>query len=94
MPRRIAMIELRDLVLQLRRGESIKSIHRSSGRHKTIIRKLKTIAEQNHWLDPETSIPDESEVQAAWLALPSSESQKQHPLDVLNDDVKDRKSVV
>jgi len=37
MPRRIAMIELRDVVLQLRRGESIKSIHRNSGRHKTII---------------------------------------------------------
>jgi transposase len=82
------MIELRDLVLQLRRGESIKSIHRSSGRHKTIIRKLKDIAEHNHWLDPETSAPDESEVQAKWLAFPSQESQKQHPLDVLEDEFK------
>jgi transposase len=82
------MIELRDLVLQLRRGESIKSIHRSSGSHKTVIRKLKAIAEQNHWLDPETSVPTESEVQAAWLASPTTEGQKQHPLEVLNDDFK------
>jgi transposase len=82
------MIELRDVVLQLRRGESIKSIHRSTGRHKTVIRKLKALAEQYSWLDPATPAPDEAAVQTAWLSLPSPENQKQHPLDALHDDFK------
>ena len=82
------MIELRDVVLQLRRGESIKSIQRSSGRHKTIIRKLKAIAEQNHWLDPKTPAPEEADVQAAWLACPLPEGKKLHSLGILDDDFK------
>lgn len=82
------MIELRDLVLQLRRGESIKSIHRSSGRHRAIIRKLKAIAEQNGWLNVETPAPEEADVQAAWLASPLPKGNKQHPLGVLDDDFK------
>ena len=54
------MIELRDLLLQLRKGESIKSIHRSSGRHKTIIRALKELAEHEGWLETATSVPTEA----------------------------------
>jgi len=82
------MIELRDVVLQLRFGESIKSVHRSTGRHKTGIRKLKALTEQHKWLNPVTSVPDKAAVQASWLNLLSPENQKQHPLDALHDDFK------
>ena len=96
MPRRISMIELRDLLLQLRKGESIKSIHRSSGRHKTIIRALKELAEHEGWLATTTSVPTEAEIQAVWntrLVNPETASGKMflisHGKEILIDDGKE-----
>ena len=66
MPRRISILELRDLLLELRKGESIKSIHRSSGRHKTVIRALKELSEHEDWLNAATGVPTEAEIQAVW----------------------------
>ena len=82
------MIELRDLLLQLRKGESIKSIHRSSGRHKTIIRALKELAEHEGWLETATSVPTEAEIQAVWNKRLVDPETKAHPLDLLSEDFK------
>ncbi len=80
------MIELRDLVLQLRKGESIKSMHRSSGRHKSVIRALKALAEQQGWLASTSSVPTEAEVQAVWATRLSDPATEVHPLDALSED--------
>ncbi|GAB6277739.1 MAG: hypothetical protein SAMD01599839_22790 [Rectinema sp.] len=80
------MIELRDLVLQLRKGESIKSMHRSSGRHKSVIRALKALAEQNRWLESTSSVPTEAEIQAVWTTRINDQETKTHPLDALSED--------
>ena len=88
MPRRISMLELRDLLLELRKGESIKSIHRSSGRHKTVIRALKEFAEHEGWLNAATGVPTEAEIQAVWNTRLVNPETKAHPLDVLSEDFK------
>lgn len=80
------MIELRDLVLQLRKGESIKSIHRSSGGHKSVIRAMKAHTEQNGWLASTSSVPTEAEIQAVWTTRLSNPAIKVHPLDALSED--------
>lgn len=87
------MIELRDLLLQLRRGQSIKSIHRTSGRHKTIIRALKAVAEEHGWLAGSSNVPTEAELQDAWnhheharIIIPKKA--RKHPLDELQEDFK------
>ena len=86
MPRRIAMIELQGLLLELRKGESIRSIHKSSGHHKTIIRALKVLAMEHHWLDEHAPIPTEAEIQAAWDSQHVDSMTKPHALDVLSED--------
>ena len=53
MPRRIPMIELKDIFERLKMGQSIKEINRELNRHKTVIRKVKRIAEENNWLGPD-----------------------------------------
>lgn len=80
------MIELRDLLLQLRKGESIKGIHRSSGRHKTIIRTLKALAEHEGWLAATACVPSEAEIQTAWNTRLVDPHTKAHPLDLLLED--------
>lgn len=85
MPRRIAMIELRDIILQLRRGCGIKHIHRTTGHHRTVIRALKTLAETNGWLNPQKPPPDEAAVRAAWEG--TTASGKPHQLDSIKEDL-------
>lgn len=84
------MIELRDLILRLRRGEGIKSLHRTTGRHKTVLRRLKAIADGQKWTHEGTPVPTESEIQALWMenAPPEGrESGKPHPLDAIKDEI-------
>jgi len=41
MPRRVSMIEHQNIIHRLRLGQSVKAIHRETGRHKTVVRTLK-----------------------------------------------------
>lgn len=87
------MIELRDLLLQLRKGESIKNINKTTGRHKTIIRAMKAIAEPRGWLAPGISPPSEAAIKEVWEADSKARAAakaevKQYPLDRLQDDFK------
>jgi len=93
MPKRVFMIEPRDLLLQLRKGESIKSINRTTGRHKTIIRAMKAIAESKGWLAPGISPPAEEVVKEAWESdsrakAAAKAKAKRQPLDQLQNDFK------
>ena len=66
MPRRIPMIELKDILERLKMGQSIKQINRELNRHKTVIRKVKRIAEENNWFDPDSPVPSEKEIKESY----------------------------
>lgn len=84
------MIELRDLILRLRRGEGIKSLHRTTGRHKTVLRRLKALADERKWTLEGYPVPTENEIQALWFAKTTPqahEGDKAHPLDAIKDEI-------
>ncbi len=56
------MVELREIVQRLRLGQSVKAIHRDTGRHKTVIRAVRDLALREGWLDVRTEIPSEGEI--------------------------------
>lgn len=84
MPRRIDMFELREVLRRLRDGEAVKLIHRQTGRHKTVIRTLKKIAEANGWLEAGRPLPDESLIAESYRARRTGREKEAHPLETLN----------
>jgi|GEM_PF-2103893 len=50
------MIDLRDSILRFRMGASIKRIHRETGRHKTMLRRLLRVARENGCLAAESPL--------------------------------------
>ena len=62
MPRRVLTVDLRDIVQRLRPGQSVKAIHRETGRHKTVIRILRDLAGREGWLSLATELPSEGEI--------------------------------
>ena len=57
------MTELREIVIRLKKGCSIRAINRALGVHRTIIREVRDRARDEGWLDPKTSLPTEEQVQ-------------------------------
>ncbi|MBA7654787.1 hypothetical protein ES703_62680 [subsurface metagenome] len=86
MPRRIPVIELQEIVKRLRMRQSIKGIKRELGRHKTVIRKVLQIAEENNWLDENEPLPSEIEVRDAYYEGTDQQLQT-HPLDAFQHDI-------
>lgn len=70
------MVELRDVVRRLKLGHTVRDIHRSTGVHRTIVRRLAELATDNGWLAAEADLPDERQIEEArverrqekWLA--------------------------
>jgi hypothetical protein len=62
MPRRRTMTEKREVIRRLRLGHSIRHINKTTGMHRTLIRRLKDLAQQNLWLDSEEPVPDEATI--------------------------------
>jgi transposase len=87
MPRRIDMFELREVLRRLRDGEAVKLIHRQTGRHKTVIRTLKKIAEANGWLEAGEPLPDESLIAESYRARRTGRKQEAHSLEALNEEL-------
>ena len=88
MPRRIPMIELKDILERLKMGQSIKEINRELQRHKTVIRKVKRIAEENSWLDPGSLVPSEKEIKKAYESRDATEQAESHLLDNFKAEIK------
>jgi transposase len=78
------MIDLRDIILRFRMGDSIKRIHRETGRHKTVLRRLLRVAQENGWLDSE-SPPTEAHIQAVWEPI---RFKSPPPLDAFQADLR------
>jgi transposase len=57
------MAELRDVIRRLKLGHGVRDIHRSTGIHRTIVRKLREVAEQRGWLAAERELPSEQEIE-------------------------------
>jgi len=86
MPRRIPIIELKDILERLRWEQSIKGIKRELKRHKTVIRKVKRIAEENIWLDSQSPMPSEKQLKKVHES--SDDGQKRsHPLYAYTEDI-------
>jgi hypothetical protein len=86
MAHRTEMTKLSDILIRLRAGHSHNDINRSLGVHKTVIRRVRTLAEENAWLSADTPIPDDFELKAKYDALFPSNSIP-HPLDAFRDEI-------
>lgn len=72
------MTEYRDIIIRLKKLQSIRAIQRETGIHRTIIRKIKKVAEKKGWLSPFNSVlPTEKELQQIFII---KENQNTHPL--------------
>jgi transposase len=82
MPRRVSVVELRDIVQRLRLGQSVKAIHRETGRHKTVIRALRDIGAREGWLSLRGELPSEAEIARRYLEGLMAGREQPHLLDV------------
>jgi transposase len=57
------MTEFRELIRRFRAGLGIRQIQRDTGIHRTIIRGFRALADLEGWLDPDTPLPSEEEIQ-------------------------------
>lgn len=60
MPRRRTMVEKRDVVRRLRLGHTIRAINKALGIHRTIIRELRILSQEQGWLAVDKPLPDEA----------------------------------
>lgn len=77
-------MELQDILERLRSDESIRSIQRNTGTHKTIIREIRDLASQKGWLDPSLELPSEFELQ---MARDGQQEPISHPLDRFSKEI-------
>ena len=85
MPRRRTMTEYRDIIRRLRVPMGPRQIQRDTGLHRTIIRNIRTIADIEGWLDPQTPLPSEEEIEKV-RAGKRDKKGAQHPLAMYLDD--------
>ena len=68
------MAELRDVIRRLKLGHGIRDIYRSTGVHRTIIRKLREEATERGWLMPGTPIPNEERIEEVRAGVRNKEA--------------------
>jgi len=81
MPRRRTVTELQDIIARLRKSHGIREIHRALGVHRTIIRTLRDIAQEEGWLNPTCPLPTEKHIQRRMRHSLTDKPQRTHPLD-------------
>ncbi len=81
------MIEELDIIRRLRFGQSVKAIHRETGRHKTVVRTLKALAQREGWLEPGRGLPGEGEIQRLYEQAQQIVHVSSHPLDPYREQV-------
>jgi len=82
------MTEKIDIIRRIKMGQSIRAIHRETGIHRTIIRKLRRIALDRDWLIDGSHLPSESEMQHALIDDNDSITKAAHSLDQFKDKIK------
>jgi transposase len=82
------MAEKSEVIRRLRAGQSIREISRETGIHRATIRNLREAASSRNWLDPQESLPDESEILETLRQVGSHEgADAAHPLDMYLSDI-------
>jgi transposase len=81
------MIEKREILLALRRQDSIRKIHRNLHVHRRIIRVIHDAAAKKGWLNPLSEMPGDYEI--AQLGTGASSSKPAHQLDPYVEKIKE-----
>ncbi len=76
------MIEQQDIIHRLRLGQSVKVIHRETGRNKTVVRTLKALAQREGWLESGRGLPAEGEIQRLYERARQIMRVNTHPLEL------------
>jgi transposase len=85
MPRRRTVTELREIIIRLKKGCSVRAINRALGVHRTIIREVRDRAQDEGWLDPKAPLPTEEQVQESVRGNVGRQTVDAHPLDALKE---------
>ena len=73
-------MDLQEIVRRLRMNQSIKAIKRETGKHRSVIRRVRELAEQEGWLDA-ADLPGERELRERYHEQQQAERGAAHPLD-------------
>lgn len=85
--RKKSMIEKREILLALRRQDSIRKIHRKLRVHRRIIRAIHETATKKGWLNPSTDMPSDYEI--AQIDTGASSPKPVHQLDPYVEKIKE-----
>ena len=80
------MAELRDVVGRLKLGHGVRDIQRSTGVHRTIIRRLRDLAAERGWLEAGVTLPTEEQIEESRRG--GSGELLAHRLDAHKDEIK------
>jgi transposase len=89
MPRRVCVVELQDIVRRLRLGQSVKAIHRQTGRHKTVVRAVRDLAVDEGWLNPSSELPSEGRISQLYEQTLDASRESVHPLDAYEEQIQE-----
>ena len=73
-------MDLQEIVRRLRMNQSIKAIKRETGKHRSVIRRVRELAEQEGWLDA-AELPSERQLRELYHEQQQAERGAAHPLD-------------
>jgi hypothetical protein len=86
MARAKTMTQLIEILIRLKKGESIRNIKKETGTHRKVIRKVKEISWKKEWLKPGTNLPSEAEMNSAYNE-PDKNPKKPHILDTYKEEL-------
>ena len=73
-------MDLQEIVRRLRMNQSIKAIKRETGKHRSVIRRVRELAEEEGWLDA-AELPGERQLRERYHEQQQAERGAAHPLD-------------
>ena len=79
-------MELKEIVRRLKMNQSIKAIKRETGKHRSVIRRVRELAEQEGWLEDD-QLPSEQQLQERYHDQRHAEQDAAHPLDAYREQI-------
>ena len=79
-------MELKEIVRRLKMKQSIKAIKRETGKHRSVIRRVPELAEQEGWLEDD-QLPSEQQLQERYHDQRHAEQGTAHPLDAHREQI-------
>ena len=79
-------MDLQEIVRRLRMNQSIKAIKRETGKHRSVIRRARELAEQEGWLDA-ADLPGERQLRERYHESSRPSAAAAHPLDAHREQI-------